>query len=153
MRSTSFCMYRRALTALQPQPCMLAPQVNFVRGCLMGGIIRVTTFRDTTAFFNAFMEATKAHMASPPALPPAGNSVVCRGPGVPRGGAAGSSGGSMHLSPPGVGAAGGRETLAPVRRQLKVLCVFLILVGSIVHQLSLHNELDIVRHMLSERLT
>jgi len=117
-------------------------KVHFLKGCLVGGIIRASTFRDTTSFYKAFTaNMIKAAAAGGP--PPAAGAA---------GALAAQSAGSSRALPPMPSAAQLVDTM-PLARQLKILLLFLFLVGSMVHQMSMHLNINDMKRMLENQGT
>ncbi len=95
-------------------------KVHFVKGCLMGWIVRAATIRETTKFFGGLVQ--QAAGAASPGVGAAGGAGGAAG-GNEGGGRARASIGGLSLTGQGMGAA------VELRVQVSTLLAFLVVVA------------------------
>ncbi|KAG2451834.1 hypothetical protein HYH02_003610 [Chlamydomonas schloesseri] len=154
-----------------PGTCTLSInlKVHFLRRPIVAGIINMTTFRESAAFFNDFAANIAKHLAAlrdaagallpaPLPLPVPGGAGPLRGVSRASLPAPGSRSGPLvspfaamsgALPPTSAGpeAGGGRSLrhTMPAWKQLRALVVFAVLAITILHQLHLGQELAAIR--------
>eukprot|EP00798_Chlamydomonas_sp_ICE-L_P016580 gene16580-22813_t len=116
-------------------------KVNFVKSCMVSGIIRGCTARDISIFYKAYFEEAAAHVSTPGGLR-RGSTVRSRGS---------AAGGTQSVRvDDGPGTGGGASTLE-VTRHMRVVVVVCIILGSLVHQLAMHQQFGFVPKLLGMR--
>ncbi|GIM10570.1 hypothetical protein Vretimale_14166 [Volvox reticuliferus] len=140
-------------------------KVNFIKRAMgVGGIISVTTMRESTAFFTSFINNVEAHIAAirqqaasplPAPLPGGVNAGPQQGSRLPRSASrntivspfaavAGSMPPSAPTATAGAGHSGASPHLQhplPAWKQIRALVVFAVLAFTVLHQLYLGREL------------
>ncbi|GAX76603.1 hypothetical protein CEUSTIGMA_g4049.t1 [Chlamydomonas eustigma] len=151
------------------RPCATGPgvefsvylKVNFLKGCIVGGIIRMTTTNENLAWFKKWgEEAAKLVAAGGPSLSqvvqPAtslstlssnnkrllsGASAVRMGAGSGAEGTAGPDGSNSRVKD-------AAAAVIPVQRHVRVAVVFLLFLAGFVHQIVLRHDVQEVRGMI-----
>ncbi|KAG1678886.1 hypothetical protein FOA52_003554 [Chlamydomonas sp. UWO 241] len=119
-------------------------KVNFVKGCLVGGIIRATTTSSTKDFFRLYAESAVQAVAAggpPPAPPRAARASKSAAPAAM----------AASQQPPASAAKrapASRVQSTPVERQLQVALLLMLLLVCLVHQGVLRRDVTQLRAMV-----
>lgn len=118
-------------------------KVNFIRGCMVGGIIRATTTNSNKEFFRTYAQsATEAIAAGgpPPAPPPTAADASA---------SASAAAAAAPAAPKSQAHRAGSGAAMPMERQLQVFLLFLLLLVCLVHQVVLRRDVAHVRDMFA----